>query len=110
MLFYIKNIYNQDLSDEELLPPKKFGFKAMIDMGWSVVQSTLESTIGEKYWAQFVSVLGGTFFLLLISNLSGVFPGFEPATASMSFTFAGSIIIFLYFNYLSYFNFYYLIF
>ncbi|WGL61383.1 F0F1 ATP synthase subunit A [Pigmentibacter sp. JX0631] len=89
----------EEMSDEELLPPKKFGLKAFLELCWSVVSSTLESTIGEKNWIRFVGVLGGTFFVLIISNLSGVMPGFSPATASMSFTFAAAIAIFVYFNY-----------
>jgi F-type H+-transporting ATPase subunit a len=87
------------MSDEELLPPQKFGLLAFIEMAWSVVSSTLESTLGEKHWVRFVGVLGGTFFVLIVSNLSGVFPGLSPATASMSFTFAAAMAIFLYFNY-----------
>lgn len=89
----------EKMSDKELLPPKRFGLFAFIELSWSVVFTTLESTIGEKYWLRFAPVLGGTFFLLLITNLSGVFPGFEPATATMSFTFAAAIIIFIYFNF-----------
>lgn len=89
----------EQMSDEEILPPKKFGFIAFIELCWSVVSSTLESTIGEKNWMRFVGVLGGTFFVLIVSNLSGVLPGFSPATSSMSFTFAAAIAIFVYFNY-----------
>lgn len=89
----------EKMSDEELLPPKRFGIFAFIELSWSVVFSTLESTLGEKHWARFAPILGGTFFLLLITNLSGVFPGLEPATATMSFTFAAAVFIFIYFNY-----------
>lgn len=89
----------EKMTDEELLPPKKFNLFAFIELCWSVVASTLESTIGEGQWRRYVAILGGTFFVLIISNLSGVMPGFEPATASMSFTFAAAMLIFLYFNY-----------
>ncbi|WP_186646291.1 F0F1 ATP synthase subunit A [Fluviispira vulneris] len=89
----------EQMSDEEILPPKKFGLFAFFEIGWSVVSSTLESTIGEKEWMRFVGVLGGTFFVLIVSNLSGVLPGFSPATSSMSFTFAAAMAIFVYFNY-----------
>lgn len=89
----------EEMSDEELLPPKKFGLFAFIEMCWAVVSSTLESTIGEKQWSRYVAILGGTFFVLIIANLSGVFPGLEPSTASMSFTFGAAMLIFVYFNY-----------
>ncbi len=93
------NLKPEKMSDEQLLPPKKFGLFAFIELCWSVVHSTLESTIGEKKWVRFAPVLGGSFFLLLITNLSGVFPGLEPATATMSFSFAAAVVIFIYFNY-----------
>ncbi|MES2615945.1 MAG: F0F1 ATP synthase subunit A [Bdellovibrionota bacterium] len=89
----------ETMTDAQLLPPKRFGLFAFVELSWSVVFSTLESTLGEKNWARFAPVLGGTFFLLIITNLSGVFPGFEPATATMSFTFAAAMTIFIYFNY-----------
>lgn len=89
----------EKMTDDELLPPKKFGLFAVIELSWSVIHSTLESTIGEKRWVRFAPVLGGSFFVLLISSLSGVFPGLEPATSTMSFTFAAAIIIFIYFNF-----------
>jgi len=89
----------ENMTDEELLPPKKFGLFAFLELCWSVVSSTLESTIGDAHWKRFAPILGGTFFVLIISNLSGVFPGLEPATASMSFTFAAAMLIFVYFNY-----------
>lgn len=89
----------EQMSDEEILPPKKFGLVAFIEICWSVVSSTLESTIGEKNWMRFVGVLGGTFFVLIVTNLSGVLPGFSPATSNMSFTFAAAMAIFVYFNY-----------
>ncbi len=87
------------MSDEQLMPPKRFGVLAFLELCWSIVQSTLESTIGEKQWLRFLPVLGSTFFFLVFINISGVLPGFEPATASMNFTFAAAILIFVYFNY-----------
>ena len=89
----------EQMSDEQLLPQKRFGLFAFLELSWDVVFSTLESTLGEKNWVRFTPVLGGTFFLLLITNLSGVFPGLEPASTTMSFTFAAAIFIFIYFNY-----------
>jgi F-type H+-transporting ATPase subunit a len=89
----------EQLSDEQILPPKRFGLFAFIEICWSIVHSTLESTLGEKCWNRYITVLGGTFFLLAIINLSGVIPGLHPATSSMGFTFAAAIFIFFYFNY-----------
>lgn len=89
----------EQMSDEELMPPEKFGFAAFIELAWAVVQSTLDSTLGDRKWERFAPVLGGTFFILLLSGLSGVLPGFEPAASSMSFTFGAAMTIFVYFIY-----------
>lgn len=89
----------ETMTDEELMPPKKFGFHGFIEMAWAVVQSTLESTLGDRKWERFAAVLGSTFFILLLSGLSGVLPGFEPAASSMSFTFGAALVIFFYFIY-----------
>lgn len=91
-----KKLKPELMSDEDLMPPKKFGFAAFLELSWAVIQSTLESTLGDRKWERFAPVLGGTFFILLLSGLSGVIPGFEPAASSMSFTFAAAMTVFLY--------------
>lgn len=88
----------EKMSDEELLPPKKFGFRAAAELFWAVISSTLESVIGDK-WQRFVPLLGGTFMFIILTNLSGLVPGFTPATEHMNQTLACAIVIFLMFNY-----------
>lgn len=88
----------EKLSDEELLPPSKFGFRAFSELAWAVVSSTLESVIGPR-WTRFAPLLGGTFFFILIANLSGLIPGLTPPTHSMDMTLGMAIVIFIAFNY-----------
>jgi F-type H+-transporting ATPase subunit a len=90
----------EKMTDEELLPPSRFGVRAFVEILWSVVSSTLTTVVGEKYWSRFAPLLGGTFFFIILCNLSGVVPGFTPATEQMNLTFAMGIIIFLSFNYI----------
>jgi len=87
------------LSDDELLPPRKFGLKAFIEMSWGVVSSTLEKIIGDKAWTHYAPLLGGTFFYIIIANLSGLVPGFPPATEFISQNAAMAVVIFIAFNY-----------
>ena len=89
----------ESLSDEGLLPPKKFGLTAFIELCWGVVSSTLEKIIGEKAWTHYATLLGGTFFFIIIANLSGLVPGFPPATEFISQNVAMAVLIFLAFNY-----------
>lgn len=88
----------ETLSDEEILPPKRFSPRAFVELCWAVISSTLESVIGER-WYRFVPILGGTFFFIIIMNLSGIVPGFTPATEQLNMTLGIAIVIFLAFNY-----------
>ena len=89
----------EKMSDEELLPPSRFGFAAFFELCFGVVSSTLESVIGEKHWQKFATLLGGTFIYIIVSNLSGLVPGFAPATEHMNTTLAIGLVIFVMFNY-----------
>ncbi|MFZ9520895.1 MAG: F0F1 ATP synthase subunit A [Silvanigrellaceae bacterium] len=87
------------MSDEELLPPKSFGIRAFVEMCWGVISNTLEKIIGDKMWAHYAPLLGGTFFYIICSNLSGLIPGFPPATEFISQNAAMALVIFIAFNY-----------
>lgn len=87
------------MSDEEILPPKSFGFKAFVELCWGVISSTLEKIIGEKMWHHYAPLLGGTFFFIICANLTGLVPGFPPATEFISQNAAMALIIFIAFNY-----------
>ena len=99
MMAGLHKLKPETMSDEELLPPSRFGFRAFVELCFAVVSSTLESVIGEKHWQKFVPLLGGTFFFVLLSNLSGLLPGFAPATEHMNTTLAMACVIFVMFNY-----------
>lgn len=89
----------ESMSDDEILPPKSFGFKAFVELCWGVISSTLEKIVGEKAWTHYAPLLGGTFFFIICANLSGLVPGFPPATEYINQNAAMAIIIFLAFNY-----------
>jgi len=89
----------ESMSDEELLPPKSFGFRAFVELCWGVISSTLEKIVGDKVWHHYAPLLGGTFFFIICSNLTGLVPGFPPATEFISQNAAMALIIFIAFNY-----------
>lgn len=90
----------EKMSDDELLPPKSFGLRAFVEMCWGVISSTLEKIVGEKVWNHYASLLGGTFFFIICANLSGLIPGFPPATEYINQNAAMALVIFLSFNYI----------
>jgi F-type H+-transporting ATPase subunit a len=97
----LTGLYRKDpkkLSDEELLPPKSFGLVGFVESMWAIASSTLSGVIG-KGWENYATLLGGTFFFIVLSNLSGLVPGFAPATEHMNTTLAIALIIFIGFNY-----------
>jgi F-type H+-transporting ATPase subunit a len=85
-------------TDTDLLPPSNFGFRGFFELGWGVIYTTLSSTLGTG-WFKHAKLLGSMFFLILVCNLSGLVPGFEPSTAQINFTFGMAFLVFLYFNY-----------
>lgn len=87
------------MTDEELLPPARFGIRGFFEMAWGVVDSTLSSVLGEHSWQRYAPVLGGAFIFILLANLSGIIPGFAPATEQMNLNLAMGLVVFLYFNY-----------
>lgn len=89
----------KSMTNQDLLPDKTFSLKSFFEICWDIVVSTLETTLGEKHWKRFAPFMGCVFFIVLMSNLSGVVPGFEPATASTNFSFAIGIVVFLIFNF-----------
>ena len=88
----------EKMTDEELLPPQKFGFRAFLELCWAVVSSTLENVLGHD-WQRYAPLLGGTFLFIILSNISGLAPGFAPSTEHMNQTLAIAIVIFFAFNY-----------
>ena len=88
----------ETMTDEELLVPVQVGLRSLTELAFEVVSSTLESVIGPQ-WKRFVPLLGGTFFYILVVNLSGLVPGLSPVTEQINSTLAMALVIFLAFNY-----------
>jgi F-type H+-transporting ATPase subunit a len=95
----LRHLNPEKMSDEQLLPQAHFGLRAFLEMCWGVVSSTLESVIGAAHWMRFVPLLAGTFFFVILVNLSGLIPGFSPATHTMNMTLGMALVIFFAFNF-----------
>ena len=73
---------------------------------WTIVNSIMDfvynlaaSIIGESHVKPFLPLLSGVFVFILVSNLSGLIPGFVPPTDSISTNFAMALIVFATYNF-----------
>ena len=73
---------------------------------WTVVNAIMDfvygltsSIIGESHVRPFLPLLSGVFIFILISNLTGLIPGFLPPTDSISTNLAIALIVFFTYNF-----------
>lgn len=84
-------------ASEEDIPSGRFSLRFAVDtllaMPWSVARDNCGA-----HARGYMSLLAGLFLFILVSNLSGMVPGFEPATISMDTNVAMGIVVFLVYN------------
>ncbi len=56
-------------------------------------------TMGEKNARVYLPLIGSFAFVIFISNMMGVIPGFEAPTGNINFTLSLALIVFVYYNY-----------
>ena len=84
---------------DDVVPDGRFSLRTVVEMLLDFVVGLVRDIIGKEKAAPFISLLTGTFLFILISNLSGLVPGFFPATESINTNLAMGISIFLVYNY-----------
>ena len=77
----------------------RFSLRSVVEMLLDMVYNLGRDIIGPKYVSSYFPLLAGLFFFILISNLSGLVPGFLPATDSINTNLAMGISVFLVYNY-----------
>lgn len=80
------------------VPSGKFSLRFVVETLMSIPWSVARDQCGDKA-RKFMPLLGAIFMFILVSNLSGMVPGFEPATIFMDTNVAIGIIVFLVYNY-----------
>ncbi len=78
-------------------PSGKFSLMTIIEQMLDVVYGVAKDTCGHDY-RKFLPLLSGLFFFIIISNLSGLFPGLVPPTESISTNLALGLSVFLVYN------------
>lgn len=83
------------LSDEDVLPPRKFGLRAMFEGLADLVFGLIEGVMGEKNARKYTPFLGTFFFFILFSNLISLIPGGRAPTDTLKTNLALSGLVFL---------------
>ena len=99
--FLIGSAYSKAVaaSAEDISPDGKIGLRAIVESILEFVHNLGKDIIGEKECKSFLPLLVGLFLFIFISNLSGLVPGFFPATESIDTNLAMGLIVFVVFNY-----------
>lgn len=56
-------------------------------------------TMGEQNARRYLPLIGSLALVIFVSNMMGVFPGFESPTANINFTLSLALMVFVYYNY-----------
>ena len=81
-----------------LVPPDRLSFLHFADIVSESLYKFTESVLGHDA-AEYFPVMGALFLYILVSNLIGLFPGFEPPTNNINTNLACGIFVFLYYNF-----------
>jgi F-type H+-transporting ATPase subunit a len=85
------------LNGKELAPQPRVSLQLFVEMIGDFLYSLAKEHCGHNY-RKFLPLLGGIFVFILVCNLSGLIPGFPPATENFSINLAMGLIVFLSYN------------
>jgi F-type H+-transporting ATPase subunit a len=82
-----------ELTDDDLIPSDKITVRNVMEIAVSGIVKLMEDVMGDA-WPRFFHLIGALALYILISNLSGLVPGFLPATENINTTAALGLIVF----------------
>jgi F-type H+-transporting ATPase subunit a len=80
-------------TEEEVVPEGKLTFRNLLEIVVEAITSLVDSQMGTR-GREFVLIIGTLGLFILLNNLSGLIPGFLPATDNVNTTFACSLTVF----------------
>jgi F-type H+-transporting ATPase subunit a len=83
---------------ESVFPDERFSFGTLVEMLMDVVYGLGKDFCGLGF-KKHLPLLGGLFLFILVSNSSGLVPGFPPATENMNTNLAMGLTVFFSYNY-----------
>lgn len=84
--------------DSEGAPSNKFGLQTFVEALLDFVFDLADDVIGAKRAPSFIILIVGIFLFIFISNLTGLVPGFPPATENINTNLAIGLTVFLVYN------------
>jgi F-type H+-transporting ATPase subunit a len=82
------------LGDEAILPPSKFGTRAIFEGLADMIYGLLEGLMGADNARRYLPFLGSFFVFILFSNLISLVPGFRAPTDTLKTNFGLALLVF----------------
>jgi F-type H+-transporting ATPase subunit a len=80
-------------TEEQIVPDGKLTFRTFVELLVETISGIIENTMGPR-GVEFTLIIGTLALFILFNNLSGLVPGFLPATDNVNTTFACSLTVF----------------
>ena len=81
-------------SEDDPVPSSRFTFRNLMELIVEFLSGLVNDTMGPR-GAEFMLIIGTLALFILLNNLSGLVPGFLPATDIVNTTFACSLTVFV---------------
>ena len=80
--------------EDDILPDDRLTFRNVLELMVEAISDLVEQTMGPR-GKEFMLIIGTLGLFILFNNLSGLVPGFLPATDNVNTTFACSLTVFV---------------
>jgi F-type H+-transporting ATPase subunit a len=81
-------------TEDDVVPAAKMTFRNFVEILVETIYNFVEENMGRRT-ADFLPIIGTLALFILFNNLSGLIPGFLPATQNVNTTFACSLTVFV---------------
>jgi F-type H+-transporting ATPase subunit a len=85
------------LDEKKIAPSGKISLQLFVEMICDFIYSLTKEHCGHHY-KKFLPLMAGLFIFILVCNISGLLPGFPPATENFSINLSMGFIVFLTYN------------
>jgi F-type H+-transporting ATPase subunit a len=83
--------------EQAITPDNKLTLRSFFEVVVESLQGFVESSLGHDGY-KYLSIIGSLFIYILINNLMGLVPGFNPATSNLNTTLSVGLLVFVLYN------------